>query len=49
VRCKLAAAGVERMQLNTLRLRLVKFGGRVKETLTNVRLYLVSGHPGERL
>lgn len=49
VRCKLAAAGVERMQLNTLRLRLVKIGGRVKETLTNVRLYLASGHPGERL
>jgi hypothetical protein len=49
VRRKLTAAGVERMQLDTLRLRLVKIGGRVKETLTDVRLYLASGHPGERL
>jgi hypothetical protein len=49
VRRKLTAAGVERMQLDTLRLRLVKIGGRVKETLTDVQLYLASGHPGERL
>ena len=45
VRRKLTAAGVERMPLDTLRLRLVKIGGRVKETLTDVRLYLASGHP----
>jgi hypothetical protein len=49
VRRKLVAAGVERMQLDTLRLRLVKIGGRVRERLTKVRLYLASGHPGQRL
>lgn len=49
IRRKLVAAGVERMQLDTLRLRLVKIGGRVKEMLTKVRLYLASGHPGKGL
>lgn len=48
IRRKLAA-GVERMQLDTLRLRLVKIGGRVKEMLSKVRLYLASGHPSKEL
>lgn len=37
------------MQLDTLRLKLVKVGGRVKEMLTKVRLHLASGHPSQRL
>lgn len=49
VRRKLVAAGVERMQLDSLRLRVVKIGGRVREMLTKVRLYLASGHPGKCL
>ena len=42
-------AGIERMQLDTLRLRLVKIGGRVRELLTKVRLHLAWGHPGQHL
>ena len=49
LRRKLVVAGVERMQLDTLRLKLVKIGGRVRELLTKVRLHLASGHPGQRL
>ena len=49
LRRKLVAAGIERMQLDTLRLRLVKIGGRVRELLTKVRLHLASEHPGQRL
>ena len=49
LRRRLAAAGVRRMQLDTLRLRLIKIGGRVRQLLTKVRLYLASGHPGQRL
>ena len=49
LRRKLVAAGIERMQLDTLRLRLVKIGGRVRELLTKVRLHLASGHPGQHL
>ena len=37
------------MQLDTLRLKLVKIGGRVRELMTKVRLHLASGHPGQRL
>jgi hypothetical protein len=37
------------MQLDTLKLLVVKFGGRVRELLTKVRLHLASGHPGQRL
>ncbi len=48
-RRKLAAAGIERMQLDTLRLSVIKIGGRVRQLLTKVRLYLASGHPGGRL
>ena len=49
LRSKLMVAGIERMQLDTLRLRLVKIGGRVRELLTKVRLHLASGHPGQHL
>jgi hypothetical protein len=49
LRGKLVAAGVRRMQLDTLRLRLVKVGGRVRELLTVVRMHLASSHPGQRL
>lgn len=49
LRSRLLEAGIERMQLDTLRLKLVKVGGRVKELLTKVRLHLASGHPGQRL
>jgi hypothetical protein len=45
----LVAAGTERLQLDTLRLRLLKIGGRVRELLTRVRLHLASSHPGEPL
>ena len=45
----LVAAGTERLQLDTLRLRLLKIGGRVRELLSRVRLHLASSHPGEPL
>jgi DDE family transposase len=45
----LAWLGAARMQLDTLRLRLLKVGGRVRELLTRVRLHLASSHPGEPL
>jgi hypothetical protein len=49
LRRKLVAAGIERMQLDTLRLYLIKIGGRVRELLTRVKLHLASSHPGQRL
>jgi hypothetical protein len=49
LRRRLVAAGVRRMQLDTLRLVLIKVGGRVRQLLTKVRLHLASGHPGELL
>jgi hypothetical protein len=45
----LLAAGVERLQLDTLRLRLLKIGGRVVEWLTRIRLHLASSHPAAPL
>ena len=48
LRRKLVASGARRVQLDTLRLTLIKIGGRVRELLTKVRLHLASGHPGER-
>lgn len=45
----LVSAGVQQMQLDTLRLRLIKIGGRVRQLLTRVRLHLATGHPGQRL
>jgi Transposase DDE domain group 1 len=49
LRRQLARCGVARMELATLRLRLLKIGGRVRELLTRVRLSLASHHPGEPL
>ena len=46
LRRKLVSSGARRTQLNTLRLSLIKIGGRVRELLTKVRLHLASGHPG---
>jgi hypothetical protein len=45
----LMRAGMERIQLNTLRLRLLKIGGWVRELATVVRLHLASSHPGRPL
>ena len=41
--------GVARLQLDTLRLRVLKIGGRVWQHLTHVRLALASSHPSEPL
>ncbi len=49
LRRKLVAAGVVRMQLDSLRLRLIKIGGRVKALGTNVKLQLAASHPGQYL
>jgi hypothetical protein len=49
LRRRLVAAGIRRMQLDTLRLYLIKIGGRVRQMLTRVRLHLASGHPGQHL
>ena len=43
----LVAAGTPRLQLDTLRLQLLKIGGRVRQLLTHVRLSLASGHPSQ--
>ena len=45
----LGAAGGPRMQLDTLRLRLLKIGGRVRQFPHRIRLHLASSHPGEPL
>ena len=49
LRSKLVDAGTEKMQLDTLRLRLIKIAGRVRQLLTRVKLHLASGHPGQQL
>lgn len=49
LRRKLIASGAHGMQLDTLRLSLIKIGGRVRELVTKVRLHLASGHPGQPL
>ena len=49
LRRKLVRGGARRMQFDSLRLRLIKIGGRVRELLTKVRLHLASGHPGQAL
>jgi Transposase DDE domain group 1 len=49
LRRKLVECGSRRMQLDTLRLRLIKIGGRVRELFTKVRLHLASGHPEQGL
>ena len=43
----LVAAQIARMTLQTLRLRLIKIGGWVREWPDRVRLRLASSHPGE--
>jgi DDE family transposase len=43
----LRAAGIARMTLATLRLRLIKGGGWVRERLDRVRLRLATSHPNE--
>ena len=49
IRRRLVGVGVRRMQLDTLRLLLVKIGGRVRQSFTKIRLHLASGHPGQHL
>jgi hypothetical protein len=49
LRRKLVESGTRRMQLDTLRLSLIKIGGRLRELMTKVRMHLASGHPGQRL
>jgi hypothetical protein len=46
LRRKLVSSGARRTQLDTLRLSLIKIGGRVRELLTKIKLYLGSGYPG---
>lgn len=45
----LEAAGAARRQLDTLRLQVLKIGGRVRQKLTRVHLHLASGSPGQPL
>jgi hypothetical protein len=45
----LLQAGVARMQLDTLRLRLIKIGGWIREQTLTLSLHLASSHPGEPL
>ena len=49
VRRWLTARGVARMQLETLRLRLLKVGGWVRQRHDRVRVRLASSHPSEAL
>jgi hypothetical protein len=45
----LVARGHPHLQLDTLRLRLLKIGARVREWTSRVRLYLATSHPGQAL
>jgi len=45
----LRTRGFPALQLDTLRLRLLKVGGRVRELATRVRLYLATSHPSQPL
>ncbi len=45
----LVTLGTARMTLETLRLRLLKIGGRVRQLTTRIHLRLASSHPGEPL
>ena len=49
LRCWLAGTDAARLQLDTLRRRLLKIGGRIWERLGWVRLALADSHPGEPL
>lgn len=45
----LGQRGVPRMQLDTLRLQLIKIGGWVRQLTNRLRLHLASSHPGQPL
>ncbi|MGH2389420.1 MAG: IS1380 family transposase [Chloroflexota bacterium] len=49
LRRRLCAQGYPALQLDTLRLRLLKVGGRVRELLTRIRLHLAGSHPSQAL
>jgi hypothetical protein len=49
IRRWLVQAGAERFTLETLRLRLIKIGGRVRQFASHVHLRLAASHPGEPL
>lgn len=49
LRRELMQAGVARLQLDTLRIRLVKIGGWVRQHAETSHLHLASSHPGEPL
>ena len=49
IRRWLVTAGSEPVTLETLRLRLIKIGGRVRQFASHVHLRLASSHPGEPL
>ncbi len=49
IRRWLARLHVPHLQLGTLRLRLIKIGGWVRQRLDSVTLHLASSHPGEHL
>jgi hypothetical protein len=49
VRRSLVAAGAEPMRLETVRLRLVKIGGWVRQQATQVSVHLAAAHPGQPL
>jgi hypothetical protein len=49
LRTWLVAAGATRLTLETLRLRVLKIGGRVRQLTHHLHLRLASGHPGEPL
>jgi hypothetical protein len=49
LRTWLVAAGSEPLTLETVRLRLLKIGGRVRQLASRIHLRLASSHPGEPL
>jgi hypothetical protein len=49
LRRMLVTAGMARLTLETVRLRVVKIGGRVRQWPQRVRLHLASSHPGQPL
>ncbi len=49
LRRRLVGTGKARMQLDTLRLRLIKVGGRVRELVRRVKLHLAFSHPSQPL
>ena len=47
VRRKLLQPGIARITLETVRLRMVKIGGRVRQRTDVVRLHVAASHPGQ--